>query len=175
MAVQTYVVARDGGRSREQRLRLHNNDLEDALSGGVDDMARALRTLGSAGGWLWQLLANELGRCLFLHVCRANDMPAEPGFASLPGDVKAVILQKLDNAKDLAMAECASKELRDIAAEHDAGAVLWKAKHESTKHCHCDFCFLLSSDFCLSEEENISWKQRFVRAKTCARSPHGTS
>ncbi|KAL6642532.1 hypothetical protein ACP70R_020713 [Stipagrostis hirtigluma subsp. patula] len=166
MAVQTYVVGRDGGRAREQRLRLPNAYLYAALSGGVGDMARALRSPGSAGAWLWQKLADELGLCLFFHACRVKDVPAKPGFASLPGDVKAVILQKLDNAKDLAMAECASKELRDLVAEHHAD--LWKAMYQRSKHRHRCFCVLLLGDFCCSEEEeNISWKQRFVRAKTC--------
>ncbi|KAL6642528.1 hypothetical protein ACP70R_020709 [Stipagrostis hirtigluma subsp. patula] len=146
MAVQTYVVGRDGGRAREQRLRLPNAYLYAALSGGVGDMARALRSPGSAGAWLWQKLADELGLCLFFHACRVKDVPAEPWFASLPGDVKVVILQKLDNAKDLAMAECASKELRDIAAEHDA--VLWKATYGVSR-------------------KRTSAGSRFVRAKTC--------
>ncbi|KAL6642533.1 hypothetical protein ACP70R_020714 [Stipagrostis hirtigluma subsp. patula] len=172
MAVQTYLVARDGVRSRERRTRLDNASLAAALSGGVDDVAGALWTPGSAAGWLWQLLADELGRGLLPHLCRLNNCapvaavePAFPAFASLPGDVKVLILGRLDSAEDLAMAECAGKELRDLIAEHDAE--LWKAMHKRTIVRHSILRVVLCGDFCRSDEENISWKQRFVRAKTC--------
>ncbi|CAL4940241.1 unnamed protein product [Urochloa decumbens] len=95
-----------------------------ALSGGLDETARALR-----GQWIWKLLADRICRGLFLGACRRSGVPVEPSFASIPREVKLLILCRLGSAEDIAMAECASKELRDLAAEHDAD--VWKPKYES--------------------------------------------
>jgi hypothetical protein len=45
-----------------------------------------------------------------------------------------LILGRLDSAEDIAMAECASKELRDLVAEHDAD--FWKTKCENLLECY---------------------------------------
>ncbi|CAN6293974.1 unnamed protein product [Urochloa humidicola] len=70
------------------------------LSGRLDEMARALR-----GQWLWKLLADRICRGLFLGACRRNSVPVEPGFASIPGEVKVLIMCRLESAEDIAMAE----------------------------------------------------------------------
>ncbi|KAL6883486.1 hypothetical protein ACP4OV_010900 [Aristida adscensionis] len=165
VALETYVVAAGGGgrRSRERRVVFFNHELVAALSGSVDDMAGALRTPGSAGRWLWERLADEIGLGLFLHVCKVNGVPVEPGFAAIPGAFKALILGRLGASRDLAMAECASKELRDLATEQDA--VLWKDQHERLEHyLVCRRCSYSRDD---ADEENISWKQRYMRANKC--------
>lgn len=104
------------------------------LSGGLDDTARAIREPGSPGQWLWKRLADRIARGVFLGACREIGVPVEPGFASIPRDVKMLILGRLDSAEDIAMAECASKELRDLVAEHDAD--FWKTKCENLLECY---------------------------------------
>jgi hypothetical protein len=81
--------------------------LAKVLPGDIDEAAaRSLRALGSATCWLWQLLADELFQDMFLlHVCRMNGILVA-GFVLLPCDIKAVVLGRLDSAKDLARVEC---------------------------------------------------------------------
>ncbi|CAN6288548.1 unnamed protein product [Urochloa humidicola] len=114
-------------RSTHGRIRrelLDRAAVAAALSGGLDETARALRGL-----WLWKLLADRICRGLFLGACRRNGVPVEPGFESIPREVKLLILCRLGSAEDIAVAECASKEMRDLAAEHDDD--VWKPKYES--------------------------------------------
>jgi hypothetical protein len=122
MTLQTYIV-RNSRRYQGRRMQFHYAALAKVLPGDVDEAARSLRALGSATYWLWQLLADELCQDMFLHVYRMNGIPVA-GFALLPSDIKAVILGRLDSAKDLARVECTSKEMRELVAEHDA--YLWK-------------------------------------------------
>jgi hypothetical protein len=157
VALHTYV-SRKNRRHRKLEMPFDNADLAKALSGDVDKTARDLRTPGSAASWLWRVLADELCQGLFLHVCRTNGVPVA-GFASLPGDVKAVILAKLDSAKDLVSVECASKEMKELVAEHDAD--IWKPMYEGIKRCvHCRL--VRNSEL---EGRNLSWKKRYAEAR----------
>ncbi|CAN6175232.1 unnamed protein product [Urochloa humidicola] len=167
MALRAYVMANGGGRymARRQWLVPEGAVLETVLSGGLEDTARALRAPGSDGEQLWKLLSDGICRGLFQYTCGANGVPVPvcpviPNFTSLPGDMKMAILEKLDDDKDVAMAECASKELRDLVASHDS--VLWKAKYEAI--CPYDYCMYL---ILLADEDTplIRWKERYVKAR----------
>ncbi|CAL4916002.1 unnamed protein product [Urochloa decumbens] len=133
MSLPAHVVTdSNGGRymeAMEHRERFRRATLWSVLAGGVDDAARALRAPGSAG----ELLTDGVCRVLFLYACEANGVPVMPDFASLPRDIKMAILDKLEDGRDVAMAECASKELRDLVAGH--GSDLWKAKCEAIISC----------------------------------------
>jgi hypothetical protein len=120
VTLHTCIVCNNNRRSHERQTRFYSGGLIKALSSSdADETARVLKTLRSATSWLWQLLTGELYQYLFLHACHMNGIPVA-GFTSLPGDIKAVILGRLDSAKDLARVECASKELRELVVEHDA-------------------------------------------------------
>ncbi|KAL6641591.1 hypothetical protein ACP70R_019772 [Stipagrostis hirtigluma subsp. patula] len=115
-------VASDGARHSDRRERLDIAALAAVLSGGVDDAIRAMKAPGSGGERLWRLLADGIGRCLFLDACRLDGVPADRqpgGFASLPGEIKVAILERLDDGKDVARAACTCKEMRDLVADHD--------------------------------------------------------
>ncbi|KAG2538819.1 hypothetical protein PVAP13_9NG418900 [Panicum virgatum] len=164
MELRAYAVtASGGGRYMERRERLGPAALEAILSGGVDDTARALRAPpGSAGDGegLWKLLADRICRGLFVYACDANGVPVMPDFASLPGDVKRAILEKLEDGKDLAVAEAVSKELRNLVAGRDSD--LWKAMYEAI----VSFCpsYYFRKRPIRDENKNMSrirWKERY--------------
>ncbi|KAK3146954.1 hypothetical protein QOZ80_3BG0275730 [Eleusine coracana subsp. coracana] len=141
----------------ERREKLDNAAVVGFLSGTLGRAAHDLATPGSTGRWFWKLLAHELCRDLITCARRAKGLPAAPSFDSLPDDVKASILARVDCPKSVVMVECASKELRDLVAEHDAeiwepharrwNKKAWK-KHKKDKNL---------GDF-------ISWKQWYVEA-----------
>ncbi len=160
VALHTCII-RNGRRYHERQTRFYSGGLVKALSSSdVDETARVLKTPRSAASWLWQLLAGELCQDLFLHACRMNGIPMT-GFASLPGDIKAVILSRLDTTKDLARMECASKEMRVIVAERDA--YLWKPRYEYIYHYQCSL-YRISDDF---DDEKLCWKRKYLKAKQC--------
>ncbi|CAL4932725.1 unnamed protein product [Urochloa decumbens] len=164
MALRVYVMANGGGRYMSRREWFGRAALETVLSGSVDDTARALRVPGSAGECLWKLLSDEICRGLFLYACEANGVPVMPDFASLPGDIKMAILEKLDDGKDVAMAECASKELRDLVAGHDS--LLWKAKYEAV--IISSFSYMCRMFLILVDKGKpllIRWKERYAMAR----------
>ncbi|CAN6294001.1 unnamed protein product [Urochloa humidicola] len=164
MSLRAHVVAaNNGGRYMERREQLRHAALKTALlAGGLNDAARAIRAPGSAAECLWKLLTDGICRSLFLHACEANGVPVMPDFASLPRDTKMAILEKLDDGKDVAMSECASKELRDIVADHDSD--LWMPKYHaiinSLSYC-CDYHVILAR----GDTPLIRWKERYVKAK----------
>ncbi|RLN40207.1 hypothetical protein C2845_PM01G47800 [Panicum miliaceum] len=138
MALRAYVVTASGGRYMERRERLGHAVLEAILSGGVDETACALRAPpGSAGEGLWKLLVDR-----------------SAGMANL---------EKLEDGKDLAMAEAVSKELRNLVTDH--GSDLWKAKYEAIgSFCPYDFRKHPSR----AENKNMPlnmWKQGYVKAR----------
>ncbi|CAN6311613.1 unnamed protein product [Urochloa humidicola] len=152
------LAASNVGRYMEHRERLCCADLGTVLAGGLDDAARVIRAPGSVGERLWKLVADGICRGLFLYACKANGVPVMPDFASLPGDTKLAILEKLKDGKDVAMAECASNELRSLVAGH--GSNLWKAKYEATNG-PCPRYFRIHGAI-----TNVtSWKQRYVEAR----------
>ncbi|KAL6642522.1 hypothetical protein ACP70R_020703 [Stipagrostis hirtigluma subsp. patula] len=53
-------------------VRLGSAAVAAALSGGLDETAFTLTAPGSAGQWLWKLLADGICHELFLHVRRLN-------------------------------------------------------------------------------------------------------
>ncbi|CAN6198810.1 unnamed protein product [Urochloa humidicola] len=162
MALRAHVMPNGGGRymARREWLVPEGAALETVLSGCLEDAAGALRAPGSAGERVWKLLSDGIGRGLFHYTCGANGVPVLPDFASLPGDVKMAILEKLDDGKDVAMVECASKELRDLVAGYDS--LLWKAKYEAINSCPRLFCMYYSYLILLADEDtpSIRWKER---------------
>ncbi|CAL4924259.1 unnamed protein product [Urochloa decumbens] len=160
MSLRAHVATADnnGGRYMEHRERLHRAALETILSSGVDGVARAIRVPGSAAERLWNCLTDGICRGLFLYACEENGAPVMPDFASLPVDAKLAILEKLEDGKDLAMAECASKELSSLVAGH--GSDLWKAKYEDViRPCPNYFGNHAAT-------ANVTrWKERYVEAR----------
>ncbi|CAL4932728.1 unnamed protein product [Urochloa decumbens] len=164
MSLRAHVVtaANNGGRYMEHRERLDRAALETILSSGgsgVDGVARTIRAPGSAAERLWNCLTDGICRGLFLYACEANGVPVMPDFASLPGDAKLSILEKLEDGKDLAMAECASKELSSLVAGH--GSDLWKAKYEDVIISSCPNH--IGNHAAIA---NVTrWKERYVEAR----------
>ncbi|CAO2174456.1 unnamed protein product [Urochloa humidicola] len=160
MSLRAHVVtANNGGRYMEHREQLRRAALESVLAGGLDGAARAIRAPGSAAERLWKLLADGICRGLFLYACEAHGVPVLPDFASLPGDIKMEILNKLEDGKDLAMAECTSKELRSLVADHDSD--LWKAKYKAIVSSYPNYFANYPS---ISITDVMNWKRRYVVA-----------
>ncbi|KAL6642519.1 hypothetical protein ACP70R_020700 [Stipagrostis hirtigluma subsp. patula] len=159
-------VTSDGCQRNARRERIASSAVKAVLSGDVDAAARALRAPDAArGAWLWRLLADGLCRDLFLDLCGRNGVPVGPGFESLPADVKAAILLRLDAAEDVASVGCASKELRRLVAVHDAE--LWKARYEAIKNAGATKRHASMPLFVFGGEttEQMSWKDKYVRTR----------
>lgn len=118
--LKAYHDHHDGRRCLDHRKQLENAAVKGSLSGGLGRVSHELATPGSKGRWVWKLLAHGLCMDLITCACRVKGLPAGPSFASLPDDVKALILARVDRPESIVMVECASKEMRDLVAEHDA-------------------------------------------------------
>jgi hypothetical protein len=66
--------------------------------------------------------------CFLDKLCRRNGL-ALSGFSSLHDDLKAVVLEKLTDGKDLARVECVSSHLRLLVAERDHE--LWRTLYKA--------------------------------------------
>ncbi|TVU16929.1 hypothetical protein EJB05_32933, partial [Eragrostis curvula] len=117
---------------------------------------------GLAGGVCWDLR---------VELCRRNGLRLT-GLMSLPDDVKAEILKRLDDGKDLARVECTCTQLRELVVDRDAE--LWKPLYEEalmrrrrrTRGWLYHPWFLLdSSSSDDDEEEVVSWKRKYVQAR----------
>ncbi|KAL6905472.1 hypothetical protein ACP4OV_003073 [Aristida adscensionis] len=153
--------------ARRESRRLAPAAVRAVLSGGLDDTARALR---APGAWLWKLLADGLCRGLFVDLCGRHGVAVGPGFECLPADVKAAILRRLDAAEDVASAACACRELRRVAADHDAE--LWEARYEALRrHAAAARRRALAMPRFLFGDETaaaaaaMSWKEKYAAAR----------
>ncbi|AQK66015.1 hypothetical protein Zm00014a_014485 [Zea mays] len=89
------------------------------------------RSLGGVEPWASRIcksLANGVCWCFLDKLCRRNGL-ALSGFSSLHDDLKAVVLAKLTDGKDLARVECVSSQLRLLVAERDHE--LWRTLYKA--------------------------------------------
>jgi hypothetical protein len=157
VAFQAYLLTRDGELRCLCEAVLDEDTLAPLLACRVADAARALETADMS---LWRPLVDWVFPVLLLELCRRNDLPVT-GFASLPDDIKAEILKRLNDGKDLARVECTSKQLRRLVTDCE----LWKGMCEALGLLPLE---VQSSD---SSDGLGSWKQRYMEARRRPRCP----
>ncbi|PAN29712.1 hypothetical protein PAHAL_5G245800 [Panicum hallii] len=173
----------DGARARERRHALMLLTAGGDWRGGAYlerlDAATVTpllsRALADAEPWASRVCwALADGACwgLFAELCRGNGLPLT-GFMSLTDDVKVEILKRLAGADDFARMERTCRDLRRLVAERDGE--LWKPMYEALRaqrrRCRrggrWGLSFLLRSEISdsESEEEVLSWKEKFMEAR----------
>uniref|UniRef100_A0A0D9XHI5 F-box domain-containing protein n=1 Tax=Leersia perrieri TaxID=77586 RepID=A0A0D9XHI5_9ORYZ len=98
------------------------------LSSDLDATAHTLSNSNSNGGVGVRLWKGELARRLFTDICW-NRAVMPPRLTSLPADLQAAILSRLNAAVDLARVQCTCTELRDLVAGRELLKGKFKKKY----------------------------------------------
>jgi hypothetical protein len=130
------------------------------------------RSLGGVEPWASRIcksLADGLCWCFLDKLCRRNGL-ALSGFSSLHDDLRAVVLEKLTDGKDLARVECVSSQLRLLVAER--GQELWRTLYKALPSWQClpsRYRYLPKSESPDAEAETLNiasiWKHKYAQAR----------